>query len=82
MSCYMVWERKCGQPQALVGRWKLTFLCCSIGSFYAFIMARAKPVRLSVVARSNYDAVKKNVRAIQPSYNMESADPLKSRVLQ
>ncbi|RWA04183.1 hypothetical protein EKO27_g10921 [Xylaria grammica] len=29
----------------------------AIGSFYAFILSRAKNVRLTVVARSNYDAV-------------------------
>lgn len=29
-----------------------------IGSFYAFILSRSEKVRLSVVARSNYDAVK------------------------
>jgi 2-dehydropantoate 2-reductase len=32
----------------------------SIGSFYAFILSRSKRVRLTVVARSNYDAVRKN----------------------
>ncbi|KAI0536408.1 2-dehydropantoate 2-reductase [Xylaria digitata] len=31
----------------------------AIGSFYAFILSRARNVRLTVVARSNYDAVKK-----------------------
>ncbi|GAP89593.2 putative 2-dehydropantoate 2-reductase [Rosellinia necatrix] len=30
----------------------------AIGSFYAFILSRAENVRLTVVARSNYDAVK------------------------
>jgi hypothetical protein len=34
----------------------------SIGSFYAFILHRVDRVRLTVVARSNYDAVVKNVR--------------------
>ena len=33
----------------------------SIGSFYAFILERTKRVRLTVVARSNYEAVKKDV---------------------
>ena len=33
----------------------------SIGSFYAFILDRSKRVRLTVVARSNYEAVKKDV---------------------
>uniref|UniRef100_A0A093XWV7 Putative 2-dehydropantoate 2-reductase n=1 Tax=Talaromyces marneffei PM1 TaxID=1077442 RepID=A0A093XWV7_TALMA len=32
----------------------------AIGSFYAFILSRNPNVRLSVVARSNYDAVKAN----------------------
>ena len=35
--------------------------CPSIGSFYAFVLDRTKRVRLTVVARSNYDAVKQNV---------------------
>lgn len=34
----------------------------SIGSFYAFILNRSDRVRLTVVARSNYDAVVKDVR--------------------
>ena len=32
----------------------------AIGSFYAFILSRAKKVRLTVVARSNFDAVRAN----------------------
>ncbi|KAJ5659910.1 hypothetical protein N7507_006361 [Penicillium longicatenatum] len=32
----------------------------AIGSFYAFILSRSPNVRLTVVARSNYDAVKAN----------------------
>ncbi|CAI7640460.1 unnamed protein product [Penicillium manginii] len=32
----------------------------AIGSFYAFILSRSDRVRLTVVARSNYDAVKAN----------------------
>ncbi|KZL82916.1 2-dehydropantoate 2-reductase [Colletotrichum incanum] len=32
----------------------------AIGSFYAFILSRVSQVRLTVVARSNYDAVKVN----------------------
>ncbi|ETI25287.1 hypothetical protein G647_04662 [Cladophialophora carrionii CBS 160.54] len=32
----------------------------AIGSFYAFILERTKRVRLTVVARSNYEAVKKD----------------------
>ncbi|KAI0912049.1 2-dehydropantoate 2-reductase [Ustulina deusta] len=31
----------------------------AIGSFYAFILSRTRTVRLTVVARSNYDAVRK-----------------------
>ncbi|KAJ5384121.1 Ketopantoate reductase ApbA/PanE [Penicillium concentricum] len=33
----------------------------AIGSFYAFVLSRSNRVRLSVVARSNYEAVKANV---------------------
>ena len=32
----------------------------AIGAFYAFILQRSKDVRLSVTARSNYEAVKAN----------------------
>lgn len=32
-----------------------------IGSFYAFILERTSRVRLTVVARSNYEAVKNHV---------------------
>lgn len=32
-----------------------------IGSFYAFILQRNEQVRLTVVARSNYEAVKEDV---------------------
>lgn len=45
--------------------------CCdvangiSIGSFYAFILSRSDRVRLTVVARSNYEAIKSNVRFMQ-----------------
>lgn len=35
-----------------------------IGSFYAFILHQSTKVRLTVVARSNYEAVKSNVRNI------------------
>ncbi|KAJ5668706.1 hypothetical protein N7462_009776 [Penicillium macrosclerotiorum] len=38
----------------------------AIGSFYAFILSRSERVRLTVVARSNYDAVVKNVRSLCP----------------
>ena len=41
---------------------RLTLLC-SIGGFYAFILGQSKNVELSVVARSNYEAVKTDVRA-------------------
>lgn len=37
----------------------------SIGSFYAFILQRSDRVRLTVVARSNYEAVKQDVRLRQ-----------------
>lgn len=33
----------------------------SIGSFYAFILSRSDRVRLTVLARSNYESVKKDV---------------------
>jgi hypothetical protein len=33
----------------------------SIGGFYAFILSRDPSIELSVVARSNLEAVKKNV---------------------
>ncbi|KAF7718571.1 2-dehydropantoate 2-reductase [Penicillium ucsense] len=38
----------------------------AIGSFYAFILNRSERVRLTVVARSNYDAVCQNVRLSSP----------------
>jgi hypothetical protein len=38
----------------------------SIGGFYAFILGRNENVELSVVARSNYDAVEKHVRPSCP----------------
>ncbi|KAJ5489776.1 hypothetical protein N7539_004666 [Penicillium diatomitis] len=38
----------------------------AIGSFYAFILNRSERVRLTVVARSNYDAVCQNVRLFSP----------------
>jgi hypothetical protein len=38
----------------------------SIGGFYAFILSRAPNVSLSVVARTNYEVVKKQV-----SYQIE-----------
>jgi len=36
----------------------------AIGSFYAFVFSKNDNVVLDVVARSNYDAVKKNVCAL------------------
>jgi len=47
-----------------VGMEELTVLSCqnnSIGGFYAFLLSRDPNVELSVVARSNLEAVKKNV---------------------
>jgi hypothetical protein len=41
---------------------KLT-LSYRIGGFYAFILGRSKDVELTVVARSNYETVKSEVRA-------------------
>lgn len=38
----------------------MTDILTSIGSFYAFILSRVPGVRLSVVARSNYEPVKEN----------------------
>lgn len=34
----------------------------SIGGFYAFVLGKSEDVELSVVARSNYEAVKSEVR--------------------
>jgi hypothetical protein len=42
-------------------RLKMLLTSCSIGSFYAFILNRSDRVRLTVVARSNYNAVVTNV---------------------
>lgn len=47
-----------------MGMEELTVLSCqnnSIGGFYAFLLSRDPNVELSVVARSNLEAVKKNV---------------------
>jgi len=38
----------------------LLFGLGAIGSFYAYILSKSENVRLTVVARSNYDAVKRN----------------------
>lgn len=40
-----------------------------IGSFYAFILSRSDRVRLTVVARSNYEAVRANV-GNRPSWSV------------
>ncbi|KAF2964623.1 hypothetical protein GQX73_g8958 [Xylaria multiplex] len=45
----------------------------AIGSFYAFILSRARNVRLTVVARSNYDAVKnKGLKITMVKYPAEA----------
>ncbi|TGJ78416.1 hypothetical protein E0Z10_g10351 [Xylaria hypoxylon] len=50
----------------------------SIGSFYAFILSRAKSVRLTVVARSNYDAVKnKGLRITSENHGDHTVTPYK-----
>ena len=36
----------------------------SIGGFYAFILGKNENVELSVVARSNYEEVKRDVRKL------------------
>lgn len=46
---------------ACVGREELTVLHNSIGGFYAFLLSRDPNVELSVVARSNLEAIKRNV---------------------
>lgn len=49
-------------PQIELYKLRQAYTIASIGSFYAFILSRSDRVRLTVVARSNYDAVKANVR--------------------
>lgn len=44
-----------------LGKQKYNADLARIGSFYAFILSRSDRVRLTVVARSNYDAVNKDV---------------------
>ena len=36
--------------------------CCSIGGLFSYILSRSSHVRVSVVARPNFDVVKENVR--------------------
>lgn len=54
----------------------------AIGSFYAFILQKNSRVRLSVCARSNYDAVKQNGVTIRSAnhgeHNFEPAKILRS----
>lgn len=61
MFSYMDWEGEQTPPPSfllLAAASPIVTLLHRIGSFYAFILSRSEKVRLSVVARSNYDAVK------------------------
>ncbi|KAK5952778.1 hypothetical protein OHC33_006371 [Knufia fluminis] len=50
----------------------------AIGSFYAFILSRCKEVRLTVVARSNYEAVKSNgLKVISENHGEHVVQPFK-----
>ncbi|KAL1976264.1 hypothetical protein VTN31DRAFT_2546 [Thermomyces dupontii] len=50
----------------------------AIGSFYAFILSRSKRVQLTVVARSNYDAVKsKGVTIDSQNHGKHTIQPFK-----
>jgi hypothetical protein len=64
MSCSTELEREFWQIRfpwkADIGQ-SADFLGHRVGSFYAFILNRAPSVRLTLVARSNYEAVKANV---------------------
>ena len=49
----------------------------AIGSFYAFVLSSCKQVRLSVVARSNYDAVKRDgIRVISENHGEHVIKPV------
>ncbi|KAI1842534.1 hypothetical protein JX265_012654 [Neoarthrinium moseri] len=49
-----------------------------IGSFYAFILSRSEQVRLTVVARSNYDAVKsKGLKLLSQNHGEHDVKPHK-----
>lgn len=62
-QCYAVWTWRVSLELLRKTR-VLVLMGSRIGSFYAFILERTKRVRLTVVARSNYEAVKKNVGAL------------------
>jgi len=50
----------------------------AIGSFYAFILSRCKEVRLTVVARSNYEAVKGNgLKVVSQNHGEHVVKPFK-----
>lgn len=50
----------------------------SIGSFYAFILSRCKDVRLTVVARSNFEAVKSvGLKIISQNHGEHIVKPFK-----
>ncbi|KAI1340166.1 2-dehydropantoate 2-reductase [Xylariaceae sp. FL0016] len=50
----------------------------AIGSFYAFILSRSQNVRLTVVARSNYDAVKsKGIAIHSENHGQHTVQPYK-----
>lgn len=53
----------------------------SIGSFYAFILSRNENVRLTVVARSNYDAVAANgIKITSENHGEHLIRPFKGRL--
>ena len=60
MSSSMDWEREF----CLFSQKRCYTDFYRIGSFYAFILSRSDRVRLTVVARSNYEAVQANVRIL------------------
>jgi hypothetical protein len=60
MSSSMDWER---EFSLFHNKWYYTDFY-RIGSFYAFILSRSDRVRLTVVARSNYEAVQANVSTL------------------
>jgi ketopantoate reductase len=55
---------------------------CSIGSFYAFILSRNENVRLSVVARSNYEAVKANgFKIVSENHGEHTVKPFQGEMM-
>jgi hypothetical protein len=72
MCSFMELEREIPASTVYTG-FELTQLC-RIGSFYAFILNRAPTVRLTLVARSNYEAVKANVSLFFPQPKACSRD--------